>query len=114
MLNSFPSTVIVEHNGADDSCCGTTGYKVYRECAHEALPIQEGVASAPALFKQSLLQGIPSVCVYIDDILVTGKDDEEHLCNLEEVLRHLEVAGLKLKCETNVFSFYLKWSTLCI
>ena len=62
-----------------------------------------GVASAPALFQrtmESLLQGLPSVCVYIDDILVTG---EEHLHNLGEVLRRLEEAGMKVKREKCFF-----------
>ena len=47
-----------------------------------------GVASAPAVFQQimeKLLQGLPKVVVYIDDILVTGNSDEEHLENLESV-----------------------------
>ena len=41
-----------------------------------------GVSSAPAIFQrimEGILQGIPNVAVYIDDILVTGKTDEEHL-----------------------------------
>jgi len=47
---------------------------------------------------ESLLQGIPNVVVYyIDDILVTGATEQEHLKTLEEVLTHLESAGLRLK-----------------
>ena len=54
----------------------------------------------PQLFLKNngnLLQGIPQVCVYIDDILVTGKSTEEHLKNLEEVLSRLRNAGMRLK-----------------
>ena len=61
-----------------------------------------GVASVPAIFQrtmESLLQGLPMVCVYIDDILVSGKTPEEHLYNLNEVLHRLESAGLHLKKE---------------
>ena len=43
------------------------------------------------------------MCVYIDDIFVTGKDIEEHLRNLGEVLRRLEEAGMKVKCEKCFF-----------
>ena len=59
-----------------------------------------GVASAPALFQRimdSILQGIPSVKCYIDDILITGANDEEHLKNLEQVLQRLETEGMRLK-----------------
>ena len=59
-----------------------------------------GVASAPAIFQRTIegiLQGIPHVCVYIDDILVTGKSEEEHLQTVDEVLSRLEAAGLRLK-----------------
>ena len=59
-----------------------------------------GVSSAPAIFQRimdNLLQGIPQVCVYLDDILVTGKSTEEHLKNLEEVLSRLKNAGMRLK-----------------
>ena len=50
---------------------------------------------------ESLLNGIPGVVVYIDDILVTGTTTEEHLKALDEVLSRLEKAGLclqKQKC----------------
>ena len=45
---------------------------------------------------ESLLKGIPGVVVYIDDILITGKSDEQHLAALEEVLKRLDESGLKL------------------
>ena len=35
--------------------------------------------------------------MYLDDILVTGKTETEHIWNLEEVLNCLEKAGLRLK-----------------
>ena len=44
----------------------------------------------------NLLQGIPGVCVYIDDILMSGDNDEEHLEHLDEVLRRLAEVGMRL------------------
>ena len=67
-----------------------------------------GVASAPSLFQrimENLLQGIPSVSIYLDDIRVTGKSIPDHLSNLEAVLTRLEEAGVKLK--RNKCSFLL-------
>ena len=59
-----------------------------------------GISSAPAIFQKTMdviLQGIPHVCCYIDDILVTGVNKHEHLQNLEEVLRRLEHNNLRIK-----------------
>ena len=61
-----------------------------------------GVASAPAIFQRtmdSLLQGLPQVCVYLDDILITGPTNDAHTKTLEEVLRRLNEAGVRLKRE---------------
>ena len=46
---------------------------------------------------EGLLQGIPNVSIYLDDILVTGTSEEEHLATLDKVFGRLEGAGLKLK-----------------
>ena len=37
------------------------------------------------------------MCVYIDDILVTGQLEAEHLQNLHKVLTRIEEAGVRLK-----------------
>ena len=44
-----------------------------------------------------VLQEIRSVVCYLDDILVTGKYAQEHLINLEAVLKRLQDFGLRLK-----------------
>ena len=62
---------------------------------YERLPF--GVSSAPSIFQRvmdNLLQGIPGVCVYLDDILITGSTEEEHLQHLDEVLTRLSKASL--------------------
>jgi len=55
----------------------------------------------------SLLQSIPGVVSYIDDILITGTTDEdtdeEHLHTLDRVLEQLETAGLRLNTDKCVF-----------
>ena len=55
---------------------------------------------------QRVLEGLtPKKClVYLDDILVTGRDFEEHLRNLEEVLQAMQEAGLKLNPSKCVFA----------
>lgn len=58
-----------------------------------------GVASAPAVFQkhmESLLRDIPGVCVFLDDILVTARDDATHLERLREVMKRLIDNGLKV------------------
>ncbi|XP_055345223.1 uncharacterized protein K02A2.6-like [Paramacrobiotus metropolitanus] len=59
-----------------------------------------GVASGPSIFQQiveRILQGCEGVAVYLDDIIVNGATEEEHLRNLEKVLQQLEENGLTRK-----------------
>ena len=65
-----------------------------------------GVALVPGIFQRTIegiLRGILHVCVYIDDILVTGKSEEEHLQTVDEVLLRLEAAGPRLKWDKCTF-----------
>ena len=71
---------------------------------YQRLPF--GIASAPSIFQrvmENLLKGIPRVCIYLDDILVTGSTEEEHLSNLAQVLERLGMAGIRLKREKCAF-----------
>ena len=84
------------------SCCLTSHQNSILQ--YNRLPF--GVSSAPAKFQramETLLQGFTHTCVYIDDIVVTGRTTEEHLNNLGAVLEKLEAAGLKLNRNKCVF-----------
>ena len=59
-----------------------------------------GIASAPAIFQntmEQILPKLPGIGCYIDDILVTGKDDREHFSHLEAVLKRLKERELTVK-----------------
>ena len=65
-----------------------------------------GISSAPGIFQKemdNLLAGIPGIVVYLDDILVTGATETEHLQSLEEVLKRLERSGLRAKKSKYLF-----------
>ena len=59
-----------------------------------------GIASTPAIFQQSIeqvLPKLPKVVYYMDDILITGRTDEEHLQNLTSVFESIRQHGLRIK-----------------
>ncbi|CAM5142080.1 unnamed protein product [Natator depressus] len=65
---------------------------LYRYCR---LPF--GIMSAQTLFQRAMDQifcGLPGIQCYLDDILVTGRNEEDHLKNLEATLQRLEEYGL--------------------
>ena len=64
-----------------------------------------GISSAPGIFQrtmENLLQGIRH-CSSGRHILVSGENEEEHVANLEEVLKRLSSAGARLKKTKCVF-----------
>lgn len=52
---------------------------------------------------ESLGASIPDVAVYLDDIVLTGWSNREHLATLNQVLARLQEAGLRLKQNKCVF-----------
>nr|XP_054932255.1 uncharacterized protein K02A2.6-like [Dermacentor andersoni] len=67
-----------------------------------------GVSAAPAIFQrfmETTLSGLPGVCVYLDDIIVTGATAQEHKDRLASVFQRLAQANLRLcksKCQFGV------------
>lgn len=65
-----------------------------------------GLSSSPGIFQRimtNLLIGIPNVAVFIDDVVIGGKTEGEHLRALETVFRRLLDGGLRLKKSKCVF-----------
>ena len=66
-----------------------------RRSTHTSLQynrLLSGVSSVPGIFQRTmknLLHGIPHVIVWMDDILVGEKDDNNHLANLQAVLKEV-------------------------
>ena len=61
-----------------------------------------GITSAPALFQRAIdqiLSGLHGVQCYLDDILCTGADDEQHLCNMDATLQRLKEYRLSVRKE---------------
>ena len=67
---------------------------------YQPFRLQFGVHSATGIFQHEMDQRfsrIPFVTVRVDDILISGKDDDEHLRNLHSVVRVLKESGLTVK-----------------
>lgn len=52
---------------------------------------------------ENLLKGLRHVVMYFDDVLVTGRNDQDHLTKLGLVLSRLKQAVLKLKLDKCTF-----------
>ena len=65
--------------------------------------LPSGVASSPAIFQKimkSVMSGLIRVGGILDDLILTGYNDERHLSNLESALERM---GIKLKKEKCIF-----------
>ena len=83
----------------------TTFITPFGRFCYERLPF--GINSGPEVFHREMtrvLDGIPGVIVDIDDVLVGGKDQNDHDNKLKKVLDKMTEAGVTLneKCEFSV------------
>lgn len=65
-----------------------------------------GICCAPELFQKvmdTILAGLEGVVVYLDDILVFGRSQEEHDLRLKALMRRLEEYGVLLNLEKCIF-----------
>ena len=56
------------------------------------------ITSSPSIWKRvidQVLQGIPGTQCMLNDMIITGKTDQEHIENLDNTLKRLQDASLK-------------------
>ena len=66
-----------------------------------------GISSAPGYFQElmeQLTSDLKGVAVYLDDILVSGSSDEDHLKNFRALLQRLHESGLRCNLDKCVFA----------
>lgn len=65
-----------------------------------------GIASASAIWQRTLeqiLQDIPGVAIFLDDIVITTHSDYEHLRRLHLVLNRLHKHNVRINLEKSFF-----------
>ena len=65
-----------------------------------------GISSAPGIFQREmerLFRNYPGVFCYLDDILISASNLEEHNSRVNEVLTKLQESGLKLRADKCCF-----------
>lgn len=69
-----------------------------------------GVASSPALWQQvmdKIFTGMPGIFCFVDDILIAGRDEAEHLARLKAVLQVIQENGLRIRKDKCQFAVKL-------
>lgn len=87
MSNAYQQVILDE--GSRQLVCINTHLGSYR---YTRLPF--GVSSSTAIFQEimeKILVGLEGVVFFVDDIIVTGRTDDEHKLNLYKVLQRLAV-----------------------
>ena len=86
---------------SQDLCTLSTHLGLYRP---KRLPY--GVASSPAIWQQTMDKifcGMEGIFCFVDDILIAGKDVQEHLQRLKNVLNRIKENGITINKEKCLF-----------
>ncbi|MCG8113098.1 MAG: RNase H-like domain-containing protein [Candidatus Thiodiazotropha taylori] len=73
-----------------------------------------GIAASPSIWQRTMdqvLKGIPNTSCILDDMIITGTTDEEHLKNIQSVLQKLQDFNLRVNKEK--CSFFQEEITYC-
>src|SRR5690606_15015178 len=65
-----------------------------------------GICSAPAIWQrtiESVLGNIPNIGIFMDDIVITGRNRAEHEQNVCVVLKRLQDYGLRINVDKSKF-----------
>jgi hypothetical protein len=68
--------------------------------------LPQGIASSPAIFQElmdSMLQGIPMSGSFIDDVVTSGRDDDDHLQHLKQTFDKMRASNYRLSRSKCVF-----------
>lgn len=92
-------------NLSEESKPLTTFITPFGRYQFERLPF--GISSAPEFYQKRMsetLEGFEGVVCHMDDVLVYGKNQDEHDCRLDAVLNKLKKTGITLNADKCEFS----------
>ena len=93
------------HIGLKDSAKPKSAFVLSSLGKYQFNRVPFGLAQAPAYFQliNDVLKGCNFTMGYLDDIIIYGRSEKEHLEHLEKIFIRLKAAGLKLKLEKCCF-----------
>ncbi|KAL0098925.1 hypothetical protein PUN28_020833 [Cardiocondyla obscurior] len=76
------------------------------KCLYKVNRLMYGIASAPAIWQrtiENILQDIPGTAVFLDDIVITGENEQVHLQRLQSVMQKLHSHNIRINMDKSKF-----------